>query len=72
MKFSDIQAQLRDEPRFLVCNRGVLINMDEVRSFDGECFVMNDGQRFAVRLSDRVQIGERFCDYIFRKAREEA
>lgn len=72
MKFSEIQALLRDEPRFLACNRGVLINMDEVRSFDGECFVMNDGQRFAVRLSERAQIGERFCNYTFRKTREEA
>ena len=63
---------LEDEPRFLACNRGVLINMDEVRSFDGECFVMNDGQRFAVRLSERSRIRERFCDYMFRKAREEA
>ena len=62
---------LGEEPQFLACNRGVLINMDEVRSFDGECFVMNDGQRFAVRLSERSQIPERFCAYIFRKTREE-
>lgn len=72
MKFGEIRAMLEDEQRFLACNRGVLINMDEVRSFDGECFVMNDGQRFAVRLSERSRIRERFCDYMFRKAREEA
>lgn len=71
MKFGEIQTMLGEEPQFLACNRGVLINMDEVRSFDGECFVMNDGQRFAVRLSERSQIRERFCAYIFRKAREE-
>lgn len=72
MKFGEVQSMLKDEPQFLVCNRGVLINMDEVRSFDGECFVMNDGQRFAVRLSEKTQIRERFCDYMFRKARAEA
>lgn len=72
MKFGEVQAMLKGEPQFLVCNRGVLINMDEVRSFDGECFVMNDGQRFAVRLSEKAQIRERFCNYVFRKTREEA
>lgn len=51
MTFGEMLAMLEGEPRFLVCNRGVLINMDQVRSFDGECFTMNGGQRFAVRLS---------------------
>lgn len=69
MKFGEIHTMLRDEPRFLACNRGVLINMDEVRSFDGECFVMNDAQRFPVRQSEKTQIRERFYAYMFRKAR---
>lgn len=69
MKFSELQATLREEPRFLACNRGVLINMDEVRSFDGDCFVMNDAQRFSVRQSEKAQIRERFYEYMFRKAR---
>lgn len=69
MKFSELQAMLREEPRFLACNRGVLINMDEVRSFDGDCFVMNDAQRFSVRQSEKAQIRERFYEYMFRKAR---
>lgn len=69
MTFSEMQAMLEEEPRFLVCNRGVLINMDEVRSFDGECFIMNDAQHFAVRLSEKTRIGERFYKYMFRKTR---
>ena len=69
MKFSEIQAMLRNETRFLACNRGVLINMDEVRSFDGECFVMNDGWRFNVRLNEKTRIREQFYNYMFRKTR---
>lgn len=71
MTFGEVQAMFREEPRFLTCNRGVLINMDEVRSFDGRNFTMNDGQCFAVRLSEKVRIEERFCEYMFRRARGE-
>ena len=69
MTFGEMLAMLGGEPRFLVCNRGVLINMDQVRSFDGECFTMNGGQRFAVRLSEKTQIGRSFYQYTFRKTR---
>ena len=69
MTFGETLAMLEGEPRFLVCNRGVLINMDQVRSFDGECFTMNGGQRFAVRLSEKTQIGRSFYQYTFRKTR---
>ena len=69
MTFGEMLAMLEGEPRFLVCNRGVLINMDEVRSFDGKCFVMNGAQRFPIRLSEKMPIRERFYQYIFRKTR---
>lgn len=69
MPFGEIQTMLGEEARFLACNRGVLINMDEVRSFDGECFVMNGAQRFPIRLSEKMPIRERFYQYIFRKTR---
>lgn len=69
MKFSQLQAMLEGESRFLVCNRGVLINMDEVRSFDGDCFTMNDMRRFPVRLHEKARIGDKFYQYTFRKAR---
>ena len=69
MPFGEIQTMLGEEVRFLACNRGVLINMDQVRSFDGECFTMNGGQRFAVRLSEKTQIGRSFYQYTFRKTR---
>ena len=69
MPFGEIQTMLGEEARFLACNRGVLINMDEVRSFDGKCFVMNGAQRFPIRLSEKMPIRERFYQYIFRKTR---
>lgn len=58
MTFAEALAMLSAEPRFLVCNRGVLINMDEVRAFDGECFAMKDGQTFPVRLHRQLQTGK--------------
>ena len=37
--------------------------------FDIACFVMNGAQRFPIRLSGKMPIGERFYQYIFRKTR---
>ena len=69
MTFAEVIAMLNAEPRFLLCNRGVLINMDEVRSFDGQCFTMNDGQRFSVRMHEKTRIGQQFYQHTFRKTR---
>ena len=57
MTFAEMLAMLDAEP-------------DEVRSFDGECFSMKDGQNFPMRLRERAQIGEKFYQYTFKKMRE--
>lgn len=56
MKLSEAE-QLLDDARFLHCNRGVLINMDRVASFDDRQFLrMENGENFEIKKSGRSQI----------------
>lgn len=51
--FAQVQEQLMAQPDFLVCNRGVIINMSKVLRFDGECIEMLDGARLPMRQKDK-------------------
>ena len=51
--FAQVQEQLQTQPEFLVCNRGVIINMSKVLRFEGDCIEMLDGTHLPVRQKDK-------------------
>ena len=61
--FAQVQEQLMTQPDFLVCNRGVIINMSKVLRFDGECIEMLDGARLPVRQKDKKSLLAQFTQY---------
>ena len=65
MTFSEIEAMLNDDSRFLTCNRGIIINMDHVSSLtrDKDVFIMKDSTRYPVRFRGRSKIIELFTQY---------
>ena len=64
--FAQVQEQLMTQPDFLVCNRGVILNMSKVLRFDGECIEMLDGARLPVRQKDKKSLLAQFTQYQFR------
>ena len=42
--------QMKTQENFLVCNRGLLLNMDKVLRFEGDCIEMLDGALTALCL----------------------
>ena len=56
---------------FLVCNRGVILNMDKVLRLDGDAFEMLDGTHLPVRLKDKNTLFAQFTQYQFRHMRRE-
>lgn len=64
--FAQVQEQLTTQPDFLVCNRGIIINMSKVLRFDGECIEMLDGARLPVRQKDKKSLLAQFTQYQFR------
>ena len=64
--FAQVEQQLKTQPNFLVCNRGVIINMDKVLRFDGDCIEMLDGACLPVRQKDKKSLLAQFTQYQFR------
>ena len=69
--FSQVEQELSVHENFLVCNRGVLLNMDKVLRFEGDCFEMLDGARLPIRQKDKNTLLARFTQYQFRHMQRE-
>ena len=69
--FARIQEQLCGDPRFLLCNRGVVVNMDKVLRFEGDAIQMLQGPAFPVRQKDKGRLFAAFTQYQFRHMRRE-
>ena len=65
MKFSEAEESLMNDSRFLMCNRGIIINMDCVSSLsrDKSSIIMADGSYYPVRVRGRGEIIQAFTQY---------
>ena len=66
-----MEQLLRAQENFIVCNRGVILNMDKVLRLDSDCFEMLDGTRLPVRQKDKNTRFAQFTQYQFRHMRWE-
>ena len=71
MKFSEAESILINDPRFLTCNRGVIINMDNVSSLsrDKSAVIMSDGTHYALKVKSRGEIIRAFTQYQISRMR---
>lgn len=69
--FSSLHSILQKEDRFLLCNRGILLNMDFITKAGRETFVMADGKSFPIHKRNRMDIMKKFHDYQFEKLNEQ-
>lgn len=69
--FSQVEQLLRAQENFIVCNRGVILNMDKVLRLDIDCFEMLDGTCLPVRQKDKNSLFAQFTQYQFRHMRRE-
>ncbi len=74
MKFSEFEEILKDDKRFLICNRGIIINMDYTASLtrNKDLFIMEDGYKYPVKIRGRAKIIEQFTQYQISRIRREA
>ena len=69
--FSQVEQLLRAQENFIVCNRGVILNMDKVLRLDCDCFEMLDGPCLPLRQQDKNSLFAQFTQYQFRHMRRE-
>ena len=72
MTFSVISEQLLQDPRFLIINRGVLVNMDLVIDIsEKSCAIMN-GIQFPVNTREHKKMRQTWLNYSIVQIRKES
>ena len=65
--FSDFEKNIGGDRRFLLCNRGVMVNMDFVLTVENGSFRMINGDTFTIKTKGRGDIMNLFTQYQFEK-----
>lgn len=58
------------DERFIIINRGVIVNADYITDFEDNCCVLENGASFPIRVRDRLKIEQAVRDYHFDKIRK--
>ncbi|MCR4591279.1 MAG: LytTR family DNA-binding domain-containing protein [Lachnospiraceae bacterium] len=69
--FTKISTQLMSDPRFLPCNKGIIINMDYVLTLDNDKICLEDGSYYPMKVRGRAEIIKTFTSYTIRRLKEE-
>lgn len=65
--FSDITSPLEADNRFLICIRGLMVNMQHIARQEEEAFILNNGERLPINIRNRKSIGQTYRNYIFER-----
>ena len=69
MTFAEVEELLMEHERFLMCNRGLIVNMDNILSSIGESFKMKDGHTYPIRVRGRAGVLSAFSQYQMSRLR---
>ena len=65
--FEAFTASLKMNPRFYLCSRGVVINLEHAVDFDGALFILDDETRIPVSRKLIKDARQTFMDYLFQR-----
>ena len=71
MTFGELCREMEGDGRFLLLNRGVLVNMDEVLSLQQDSMRMKSGDVLPMRTRGRSELISRFTQYQIDRMRRE-
>ena len=67
MPFKDFTAPLREDPRFFVCGRGVIANLEHASDFEDGAFLMDEGSRVLVSRELTKAARQAFMEFLLKK-----
>lgn len=67
--FKIFTAPLREDPRFFVCSRGVIANLEHAVDFAGDAFHMDEGSRVFVNRELLKSARQAFMEYLLQRGR---
>lgn len=69
MTFSEIKDKLEHAKEFLLVNKGILVNMDHIKSFENKNVLLTNGEQLPARVRGYAAIVRQWHDYNFDKLR---
>lgn len=69
MTLPEFQHLSGHDPRFILANRGVLMNASHILSFENNCYKMNTGLRLPLRIKDAGRVEQEVRNYNFEMIR---
>ena len=64
--FREFTADLADR-RFFLCSRGIIVNLEYAKDFDGRDFILKDGKRIPVSRDLAKTARQAFGDFLFHR-----
>ena len=71
MKFSEIEKIFLEYDNFLLCNRGIIVNMFQIVSQHNGTFIMKNGTRYPIRVNGQSKIKAAFSEFLIKNMRAE-
>lgn len=65
--FSNITGKLSTDPRFLIINKGVMVNMDQVLAPGADLMKMKDGSVHPIKINGRNTVLSAFSQYMISR-----
>ena len=65
--FGSFTEPFKDDPRFFLCSRGVIINLAHAADFNGTAFVLADGSQISVSRDRSKTARQTFMEFLFQR-----
>lgn len=69
MSFRDFITPFKDDSRFFICSRGVMINLEHAADFDESAFLTDDGNRIFVNRELTRTARQAFMEFLLQRGR---
>lgn len=72
IKFQEIYNELKTDNRFILCNRGIVVNMDFISQSKNDNFILKNNDVIALRIRDVQAIRTSFAKYQFERLKKKS
>ncbi len=63
--FSEVTSPLEQDERFLLCIRGIMVNMRYIVKQEGDLFLLTNGERLPINIRKKKAIGQAYRRYVY-------
>ena len=67
--FKVFTESLKEDPRFFICGRGVIVNLEQAEDFEADAFCMRDGSRVYVCQNLLKSARQVFMEFLLQRGR---